>query len=182
MSFGRACAAAALLAIAAGPVQASPSPPGARAGAQTVAVTLQKIYQTAYDEAYSRHAIVQRDGTTFVSTGDIDQEWLRDSSAVLIPYVTLTSRDPYVRSMLRGAIARQGRYITLDPYANAFTMDYRVAERKFEMDSLLYPIWFAYLYWKATNDSSVFTTDLGREYRRVLSHLRDEQHPAGRSG
>ena len=154
----------------AGPTAEIPNRPA------TVAVTLQKIYQRAYDEAYSRHAVLERDGTTFVSTGDIGMEWLRDSSATMTPYIGLAVTDPYVRNMLRGTIARQARYIEIDPYANAFTSDYRVAERKFEMDSLLYPIWFAYLYWKATSDKSIFTPQVQRAFQRVLSTLRTEQH------
>ncbi len=146
-----------------------------------VSVTLQKIYQRAYDEAYSRHAIIEGDGTTFVSTGDIGLEWLRDSSAVMTPYIGLAVTDSYVRSMLRGTIARQARYIQIDPYANAFTDDYHVAERKFEMDSVLYPVWFAYLYWKATGDKSVFTPDVQRSFRTVLATLRTEQRHATRS-
>lgn len=146
-----------------------------------VSLTLQRIYQRAYDEAYSRHAIVQADGTTFVSTGDIDMEWLRDSSAVMTPYISLAATDPYVRHMLRGTIARQAKYIRIDPYANAFTVDYRVAERKFEMDSLLYPIWFAYLYWKTTGDRSVFTPDVQNAFRTAMATLRTEQHHDTRS-
>jgi meiotically up-regulated gene 157 (Mug157) protein len=140
-----------------------------------VAVTLQKIYQRAYDEAYSRHAVLASDGTTFVFTGDIGQEWLRDSSATMTPYIGLAVTDSYVRAMLRGTIARQAKYILIDPYANAFTANYRVAERKFEVDSLLYPIWFAYLYWRATGDRSVFTPEVQRSYQRVLQTLRTEQ-------
>ena len=147
----------------------------------TVAVTLQRIYQRAYDEAYSRHATVERDGTTFVSTGDIDAEWLRDSSAVLMPYIGLASTDSYVRNMLRGAIARQAKYILIDPYANAFTSDYQIAERKFEMDSLLYPIRLAYVYWKATGDRSIFTPTLQRAMTTAVRTLRLEQHHATRS-
>jgi meiotically up-regulated gene 157 (Mug157) protein len=153
----------------AGPTAEIPNRPAA------VAVTLQKIYQRAYDEAYSRHAILASDGTTFVSTGDIGQEWLRDSSATMTPYIGLAVTDSYVRAMLRGTIARQAKYILIDPYANAFTANYRVAERKFEMDSLLYPIWFAYLYWRATGDRSVFTPEVQRSYERVLQTLRTEQ-------
>lgn len=149
--------------------------------APAVAVTLQKIYQRAYDEAYSRHAILEPDGTTFVSTGDITMEWLRDSSATMTPYIGQAVTDPYVRSMLRGTIARQARYILIDPYANAFTSDYRVAERKFEMDSLLYPVWFSYLYWKATGDRSVFTPQVQRAFKTVLTTLRTEQRHTRRS-
>ncbi|MDQ6930276.1 MAG: glycoside hydrolase family 125 protein [Candidatus Eremiobacteraeota bacterium] len=154
-------------------------PPPERAAA--VAVTLQRLYQTAYDEAYSRHAIIQQDGTTFVSTGDIDNEWLRDSSAVMKPYIGLSLADPEVARTLRGVIVRQARYIQIDPYANAFTLDYHVAERKFEMDSLLYPIWFSYLYWKASGDRSIFTPAVQRSFKTVMQTLRTEQHHATRS-
>lgn len=147
----------------------------------TVAVTLQRIYQRAYDEAYSRHAILEPDGTTFVSTGDIEQEWLRDSSAVMTPYIGLAITDAYVRSMLRGVVARQAKYMLIDPYANAFTDGYQVAERKFEMDSLLYPIRLAYYYWKATGDRSIFTPQLQRAFATAMQTLRTEQHHATRS-
>ncbi len=146
-----------------------------------VNATLQSIYRRAYDEAYSRHAILQNDGTTFVSTGDIDMEWLRDSSATMTPYIHQADTDPYVRGMLQGTIARQGRYILIDPYANAFTRDYHVDERKFEMDSLLYPVWFAYQYWKATDDRSIFTPQLQRAFATVVSTLRIEQRHTRRS-
>ena len=168
------CASLAMPALAA-PTAQTPNHPAA------VAVTLQKIYQRAYDEAYSRHAILEGDGTTFVSTGDIDMEWLRDSSATMTPYIGQAVTDPYVRTMLRGTIARQARYILIDPYANAFTADYHVAERKFEMDSLLYPVWFAYLYWKSTGDKSVFTPEVARAYLAVLATLRTEQRHTQRS-
>ena len=108
-------------------------------------------------------------------------EWLRDSSAVLLAYVPQAHGQPAIRAMLRGAIARQGRYILIDPYANAFTEDYRVAERKFEVDSLLYPIRLAYRYWKSEGDASVFTPALERAYVVVLRVLRTEQHHAQRS-
>ncbi|HET7814837.1 MAG TPA: glycoside hydrolase family 125 protein [Candidatus Baltobacteraceae bacterium] len=181
--FGKLLGALTLaVALAAAPLTsaAAPSAP-LPAHPASVTVALQKIYQRAYDEAYSRHAIAEADGTTFVSTGDIDMEWLRDSSATMTPYIGLGVSDAYVRSMLRGAIVRQARYIAIDPYANAFTEDYHVAERKFEMDSLLYPVWFAYLYWKTTGDRSVFTMDEQRALRTVLATLRTEQHHETRS-
>ncbi|HZZ65288.1 MAG TPA: glycoside hydrolase family 125 protein, partial [Candidatus Baltobacteraceae bacterium] len=153
-------------------LHASPAP---------VSVTLGKIYRRAYDEAYSRHATIERDGTTFVTTGDIGMEWLRDSSAVMTPYIGVAVTDPYVRSMLRGTIARQARYIQIDPYANAFTDDYKVAERKFEVDSLLYPVWFTYLYWKGTGENAVFGPNVQRAFRTVLATLRTEQRHNSRS-
>lgn len=146
-----------------------------------LASTLERIYLTAYDEAINRHAVEEADRTTYVSTGDIRADWLRDSSAVVTPYIGLARSDSRIKDLLRGVVARQARYIQIDPYANAFASDYHVVERKFEVDSLLYPIWFAYHYWKETGDRSVFTPDVNRSYVRVLQVLHDEQHHDSRS-
>src|SRR5579864_3793363 len=71
------------------------------------------------------------DSTTYVSTGDIDAMWLRDSSVQSMSVL-------HNRALVRGVIQRQERLIALDPYANAFYRNYQVAERKFEIDSLCY--------------------------------------------
>ncbi|GAC1456106.1 MAG: glycoside hydrolase family 125 protein [Vulcanimicrobiaceae bacterium] len=147
----------------------------------TVTATLDRIYLTAFDEAIGRHASAQRDGTTYVSTGDIDAEWLRDASAVVRPYIGLSEHDGDVASTLRGVVARQAKYILIDPYANAFSVGYKVVERKFEVDSLLYPIWFSAEYYRQTHDRSIFTPEVRRAFVRVLQVLRDEQHHDQRS-
>src|ERR1700722_4097397 len=54
---------------------------------------LDSLYATAYDETIGRHVITQRDGTTYVSTGDIRAEWLRDASATVRPYIGQSRHD-----------------------------------------------------------------------------------------
>ncbi|BDE05715.1 glycosyl hydrolase [Vulcanimicrobium alpinum] len=142
---------------------------------------LDRLYLTAYDETIQRHALAQRDGTTYVSTGDIEAEWLRDASATVRPYIGLSQHDGDVQSKLRGVVARQAKYILKDPYANAFSRSYRVVERKFEVDSLLYPIWFAYDYYRQTGDRRIFTPEVRKAFNRVLSTMRSEQHHQQRS-
>jgi meiotically up-regulated gene 157 (Mug157) protein len=147
----------------------------------TLNAKLDRLYLTAYDETIQRHATLQRDGTTYVSTGDIDSEWLRDASAIVRPYIGLSEHDGDVQKTLRGVVARQAKYILIDPYANAFSRDYKVTERKFEVDSLLYPIWFAYDYYRQTGDRSIFTPTVRAAFQKVLDTLRVEQHHPQRS-
>jgi len=97
------------------------------------------------------------------------------------PYIGQAASDLRVREALRGVVAREARYILIDPYANAFSTDYKVVERKFEVDSLLYPIWFADKYWRETGDASIFTPEVNRAFEKVLETLRTEQHHDRRS-
>jgi meiotically up-regulated gene 157 (Mug157) protein len=110
----------------------------------------------------SQQATIAADGTAYVKTGDIPAEWLRDASAQVRPYLFFAKSDIRVASLLRGIIAREAKYLQVDPYANAFTIDYRVWEEKFELDSLAYPIILSWSYWKATGDASSFRRHVAR--------------------
>ena len=96
------------------------------------------------------------DGTTFTITGDIPAMWLRDSPAQILQYLHWINEDEDVKEMTKGMIQRLFMYIRLDPYANAFNLDGSTWERKWEVDSLSYPIWLAYRYYELTGDDSIF--------------------------
>jgi meiotically up-regulated gene 157 (Mug157) protein len=116
----------------------------------------------------------ESDQTTYVITGDIGAMWLRDASAQVRPYLYFAG-DAEVRSMLRGVIAREAKDMLLDPYANAFNRDYKVAEEKYELDSLLYPIQLAWMYWKQTHDASVFTPEVKAAFEKALGLMQLER-------
>jgi uncharacterized protein len=130
---------------------------------------------------------------TFVITGDIEAMWLRDSSAQVWPYLSLARNDLPLRHLIAGVIHRQSRCILLDPYANAFnigptgsewekdltTMVPGLHERKYEIDSLCYPIRLAHGYWKTTGDASVFDKDWLDAMRLVVRTLREQQRRNG---
>ncbi len=141
------------------------------------------------------HYRIGEDGKddTFVYTGDIHAMWLRDSGAQVWPYVRLAARDENLRKMIAGVIRRQMKCILLDPYANAFNdgptggwwmsdltdMKPELHERKWEIDSLCYPIRLAYEYWLATGDTSVFDENWQRAMELVVATLRDQQRKEG---
>jgi meiotically up-regulated gene 157 (Mug157) protein len=121
------------------------------------------------------------DGTAYVKTGDIPAEWLRDSSVQVEATYLDYAKDPQVRALFKAVIQRQAKYLLADPYANAFRQDYTVWERKFELDSLCYPVLLAWKYYKVTGDASVFTPEVRAAFTRVLDTMETEQDHAGRS-
>src|SRR6202166_1530674 len=152
----------------------------AAAGYSTGDPKLETLYRAALLNT-SKQITLASDGTAYVKTGDIPAEWLRDASAQVRPYLFFAKDDPQVQTILRGMIARMGKYLQVDPYANAFTLDYRVWEQKFELDSLAYPIILAWSYWKATGDSSIFTQDLSLGFDKALETMEREQDHARNS-
>jgi uncharacterized protein len=133
---------------------------------------------------------------TAVITGDIPAMWLRDSSAQVWPYLPLAAKDASLRKLLEGVIRRQTRCILIDPYANSFMADLNAAplewsvkdktemkpgvgERKYELDSLCYPIRLAHGYWKATGDVSPFNAGWKKAMQLVLQTMRVQQRKEG---
>jgi hypothetical protein len=122
--------------------------------------------------------------------------WLRDSSAQVWPYLGLASKDSALRRMLEGLIRRQARCILIDPYANAFMANLDapplewsrtdatelkrgVGERKWELDSLCYPIRLSYGYWMATGDTAPFDAGWKAAMKLVVETMGVQQRKAG---
>lgn len=127
---------------------------------------------------------------TYVITGDIDAMWLRDSSAQVWPYLSFIKHDENLKSLIAGVINRQTQFILKDPYANAFyddpdkvskwvsdftEMKPGIHERKYEIDSLCYPIRLAYQYWKITGDTAPFDENWKMAVQSILKVFREQQ-------
>ncbi|EUC43940.1 glycoside hydrolase family 125 protein [Bipolaris oryzae ATCC 44560] len=57
---------------------------------------------------------------SFIVTGDINAEWLRDSTNQLAQYQLLAKKDKEIHQLILGAINTQAEYIIGSPYCNAF--------------------------------------------------------------
>lgn len=164
-----------------------------RIGDREIAWLFENCYPNTLDTTVTYREVGGKPDT-FVITGDIDAMWLRDSSAQVWPYLPLTKRDPKLSRLVQGVIRRQVQLILLDPYANAFmenasqptqwASDYTqmkpgIHERKWEIDSLCYPIRLAYGYWKETGDSSAFDATWEKAMDTVLQTFREQQRKDG---
>lgn len=127
---------------------------------------------------------------TYVITGDIDAMWMRDSSAQVWPYLQFANQEKKIKDLIAGVINRQTTYILKDPYANAFYNDEQkvgewkndktdmkpgVHERKWEIDSLCYPIRLAYNYWKKTGDKTPFDANWKKAIEAILKTFIEQQ-------
>jgi meiotically up-regulated gene 157 (Mug157) protein len=131
---------------------------------------------------------------TFVITGDINAMWLRDSTAQVSPYLPLAREDKRLSDLIAGVINRQTMCVLIDRYANAFSfgakacpwgvndkteMRPELCERKWEIDSLCYPVRLAHGYWKTTGDTSCFHADWQQASRLIVKTFREQQRLHG---
>ncbi|MBY4634109.1 glycoside hydrolase family 125 protein [Streptococcus suis] len=148
------------------------------------------VFERCYTDTLDRTISQLEDGTTFVLTGDIPAMWLRDSTAQVKPYLALAGKDETLRQMIVGLVERQMAFILMDPYANAFNqaanghghqsdhtqMGPWIWERKYEVDSLCYPLQLAYLLWKATGETSHFNQTFFGAAEKIVQVWKLEQH------
>lgn len=131
------------------------------------------------------------DGSTFLLTGDIPAMWLRDSTAQLRPYLVLAKEDEDILKMIAGLVQKQFFFINLDPYANAFNEAANGAghqtdhtnfnenrdwiwERKYEIDSLCYPVQLAYLLYRNTGWTAHFDENFVSGTQKILEVFKTE--------
>ncbi len=136
------------------------------------------------------YTVVDNKPDTYVITGDIDAMWMRDSTAQVWPYLSLIKKDKDLQQLIAGVINRQTSNVLKDPYANAFYKDAAkesewktdltpmqpgIHERKWEIDSLCYPIRLSYNYYKITGDTSPFDAQWKEAIKTILKTFKEQQ-------
>lgn len=151
---------------------------------------LMDVFVNCYTNTLNTTVKRMENNMTHVITGDIPAMWLRDSAAQLRPYIFLAKENEEIRELIAGLVRRQFMCITIDEYANAFNeapngacwekddpnQNPWVWERKFEVDSLCYPIQLAYLLWKNTGCTTQFEGDFQAGVEKILEVFTTEQY------
>lgn len=150
---------------------------------------LMQVFENCYTNTIHKAVQKKEDGTVHVITGDIPAMRLRDSAAQIRPYLFLAKEDEEMRELIAGVVRRQFQFICIDEYANAFNespngacwekddpnQDPWVWERKFEVDSLCYPVQLAYLLWKNTGCESQFDENFFKGIEKIFQVFQTEQ-------
>lgn len=163
-------------------------------GKTKLAAMYKQCFRSTWDTTLQRS-----DGTVFLITGDIPAMWLRDSSAQVYHYLPFANDIPEVSDAIGQLLKRQFMYIAMDPYANAFNREANgnhwdddrtnwtdetkpwIWERKYEIDSLCYPVRLAYAYWKKTGNTGWFDDNFRSALENILTVWENEQHHFERS-
>jgi len=120
--------------------------------------------------------------------GRYRRHWLRDSSARYGHISRFARKTRTSSKLVRGVIHRQVKCVLKDPYANAFYKDESkisewkatdltdmkpgVHERKWEIDSLCYPIRLSHGYWQITGDTSPFDAEWMAAMEKIVQTFR----------
>ena len=133
---------------------------------------------------------------SFIVTGDITAEWLRDSTNQLQGYQALASQDKDIYTLILGAINTQVEYMIQSPYCNAFqppppsglmtsdngpedivspTYDSNfVFECKYELDSLAHFLKLSNEFYKHTASKAFLTPRWYLALRSILDVLKHQ--------
>ncbi|MCQ2818397.1 MAG: glycoside hydrolase family 125 protein [archaeon] len=136
---------------------------------------------------------------TFIITGDINAMWLRDSSFQVYPYIKHCPKDPTLNDMILCLFNRQIKSILIDPYANAFNkttydspwqsditykreggkrvpaMNTKLWERKFELDSLICPLFLMNYYYSISKNIDFINNDFFTALLSIIQVVEGEQ-------
>lgn len=150
---------------------------------------LKSIFYNCFINTIETTVIIDEDDA-FVITGDIPAMWLRDSTSQIEHYLPFINDNVELKALFTGLISRQMKCILIDPYANAFNKEANgqkwdndltkdspwVWERKYEIDSLCYPVRLMYKYWKETHDSSFFNNEIHEVLNLIVDLWNIEQY------
>lgn len=152
---------------------------------------LRKLFYNCFIDTSDTTVIYnEEEKDTFVITGDIPAMWLRDSTSQVEHYLPFINEYPTLKDLFIGLINRQIKCIMIEPYANAFNKEANgkkwdnditkdspwVWERKYEIDSLCFPIRLIYKYWKKSKDSSFFNDDIKTVFNTIIDLWLTEQY------
>lgn len=156
---------------------------------------LRAVFKKCFFNTIRTTLFFENDGSAFLITGDIPAMWLRDSAVQVMQYLFFAEKCLSVKKLIKAVLQKHFTYILIDPYANAFNREANgnghvldedkqspwVWERKFELDSLCYPLWLAVKYYEFTKDKGCFNELFLKAFDVIIETFKTEQSHAEKS-
>lgn len=163
-------------------------------------ISASQIFSNAFNfNAATTWSVFASDCTTFVSTGDIQEMWLRDSSIQIHAYMRFVNTSQSLSQVVESILLRQIRFFMSDNYASAFTNNTGpnlqecaksvncplcncsqcapqcgnfTYQHDFELDSPLFMFLLSWQYFfNAPTRAQVFFTQNAQEFQSAISAL-----------
>lgn len=130
-----------------------------------------RIFEKTLYNTFTK-TIMEDENGLYIITGDIQAMWLRDSTLQVLPLIYVDDKEADL--ILKKTIERQFFYLNKDAYANAFNQRSNgrhwakddndlsdwVWERKYEIDSIAFPLFLLNKYIEKTSDKSILDENL----------------------
>ncbi|KAJ2017598.1 hypothetical protein IW146_007834 [Coemansia sp. RSA 922] len=160
------------------------------------------VFPNTLDTTVAWHNSNSSEPYTFLVTGDITAQWIRDSTNQMLPYIPYISADDDLAKLVLGLVNMQAEELLGYPYGNAFQPPPRsgltpaengiavdlsvdppfdnstVFEAKFELDSFASFFQISTAYWRATGDYQfMYSKSWSNAMATVLTTIRRLQEP-----
>ncbi|KAJ2459797.1 hypothetical protein GGF42_001245 [Coemansia sp. RSA 2424] len=160
------------------------------------------VFPNTLDTTVAWHYPNRTEPYTFLVTGDITAQWIRDSANQVLPYIPFASVDEDLARLVLGLVNMQAEELLGYPYGNAFQPPPRsglapaengiavdltveppfnnrtVFEAKFELDSFASFFQLSTAYWRATKDYQfMYSKSWSNAMASVLTTIRRLQEP-----
>jgi len=151
------------------------------------------------DTTISWYTLDESNPLSYVITGDIPAQWIRDAAHQFAPYLPLLPYDANLRALFRGLINLEARHIASFPYCNAFqpptesglapqstpsnvrvvpSTDSTVYQCKWEIDSLASFLRLSWGYYQYSNgDSSFINSNWQNAVQSIMKVLQAQSLP-----
>ncbi|KAJ1964673.1 hypothetical protein GGI12_001275 [Dipsacomyces acuminosporus] len=160
------------------------------------------IFPNTLDTTVAWHSPNRTEPYTFLVTGDITAQWIRDSANQVLPYLPYAANDTAIADLILGLVNMQAEELVEDAFGNAFQPPPRsglratangfapglevtppfssasVFEAKFEIDSWASFFQISTSYWRSTGDSKfLHSSSWVKAVAGILSSIKKLQEP-----
>lgn len=156
---------------------------------QDISLKTKKIFENCIKNTFTKTIKETKRDDYFVITGDIPAMWLRDSSGQIKPLFYIDTEES--NEIIYKVLKRQLFCLSKDIYANAFNEEDNnnswdnnditdknpyIWERKYELDSICYPLDTLCMYYEKTKDLKLFDLSFFKLLNEILDILIIEQN------